>query len=857
MTTPAPDWSVIEGIFFQALELPAAERDNWVTATVADSHIAGEVLSLLRAHNAAEAAAAPKRIGPYRLERLVGRGGMGEVWLAARDDGQFEQRVAIKLVRTGVGAGALLPRFRQERQMLARLNHPNITRLLDGGISPDGRPYLVMEWVEGEPILEYADHHNLDIRARLELFRTLCEAVEYAHQNLTVHRDIKPANVLVTKEGVPKLLDFGIAKLLKGEWDEQTAGLTQAGVRLLTPDYASPEQVQGLAVTTATDVYSLGIVLYVLLAGTKPYAFASDSPGEVERVISQVDPAPPSRVADPGKAKKLEGDLDTIVLKALRKDPAQRYRSVEQLSADIQRHLDGLPIQARPQTLFYRTGRFLRRNRIFVAAAALVALSLTGGLAAALWQAHIARAERLLAERRFNDVRQLAHSFLFDFQDAIQNLPGATPARHLVVDKALEYLNSLNQEDGGDPRLLGELAEAYLRVGQLQGGIGVPNLGDTAGARRSFERALAIAQQAVRRDPRHIQWQRYLARAEMAMGDVAGLSDGPAAALRYYRAAQRIYDSIAPQLAEDLSAQFEYAMLYGALGDYLGNPGLDNVGDYQGAKQAYEKGLAIQRSIARQHPDNLRSRRNAGVDEMKIGDVERGLGDWKAALSLYARAVESFEDAGRRDPANPTTRLYLALGTDKLALALENTGKTRAALEQYARASDLHRQLMQSDPRNEMMANSYALSLQSQADLLSKTSEAAAARTAMARYQEALGIARRLAAADPDNVRRQGRCGDILVAMGALAIRTGDRAAAALDYREGLPLLKLRADRSGATPDDVSQYAEQLLGCPFKNLAGGGQAIAYARKALALAAPLSPERKDFEALLAKAEAAAH
>lgn len=856
MTTPAPDWSVIEELFFQALELPVEERASWLAAMVVDSELAADVLSLLRAHSGAEAAAAPKRISHYRLVRLIGRGGMGEVWLAERDDGQFEQTVAIKLVRTGLGAGALLPRFRQERQMLARLNHRNITRLLDGGISPDGRPYLVMEWVDGQPILEYADRHHLDIRARLQLFRTLCDAVEYAHHNLTVHRDVKPANVLVTKEGVTKLLDFGIAKLLKGEWEEQTAGLTHTGVRLLTPEYASPEQVRGLPVTTATDIYSLGMLLYVLLTGHKPYVFASDSPGEVERVISEVYPVPPSRAADPAKAKNLEGDLDTIVLKALRKDPAQRYRSVEQLSGDIQRHLDGLPIQARPQTLIYRSRRFLRRNRMLVTAGALVALSLTGGLAAALWQARIARAESLLAERRFNDVRQLAHSFLFDFQDSIQNLPGATPARHLVVNKALEYLNRLNQENGGDPRILGELAEAYLRVGQLQGGIGLANLGDTAGARRSFERALEIAQEAVRREPGNLDWQQYLARSEMSMGDLAGLSDGPAAALRYYSEAQRTYDTIAPQLAHDVTAQFEYARVYGALGDYLGNPGLDNVGDYQGAKQAYEKGLAIQRSIARDHPDNLRSLQNTGVDLMKIGDVERGMGDWNAALSLYEGAAATLDDARKRDPMTPTTRLYLALATDKVGLALENTGKTHAALEQYERASDLHRQLMQADPRNEMMANSYLLSLQAQADLLRNTGEGSAVKTARARYQEALGIAQRLSDADPGNLRRKGRCGDILVAVGALAFRTGDRAEALRDYREGLNLIKLRADRSGATPYDVSEYAEQLLACPFKNLANRGLTIAYARKAVALTTPSSAQRNDLERLLAKAQAAA-
>ena len=877
------DWPEIERLFFGALEVPEPERARWLEAR-ASPEMAAEVRSLLRAHEDSGAYAFP-RIGPYRLEKVISRGGMGEVWLAARADGQFEQKVALKLVRSGPVSEWLLPRFHQERQMLAQLNHPNIARLLDGGVSQAGQPYLAMEYVEGESIVDYCERRALPVRARLMLFQQLCSAVEYAHRNLIVHRDIKPANVLVTAEGVPKLLDFGIATLLKDNGEQQTRGLTQAGLRLLTPEYASPEQVRGLPVNTATDVYSLGALLYVLLSGKMPYSFASDSAGEMERVICEAQAPPPSEVAPPAVAKALAGDLDTILLKTLEKDPSRRYSSVEQFSADIQRHLDGLPIQARPQTLVYKAGRFIRRNRGAVAATVLVGLLLTGGLAAALWQAHIARTERLLAERRFDDVRGLAHSFLFDFNDAIQNLPGATPARHMIVDKALEYLNHLAAESGNDPRLQSELAEAYLRVGELQGGLGRSNLGDSEGAMRSFERALAISEEAVRRDPDSVEWRRYLARAHMVLGDVLSSRAGPAAAVAHYREALQVLAPVAPQLKKDVKGQFEMASIYEALGDFLGNPGLPNLGDSAGAKDAYERTLAINQSIAAAHPENARARRNIGLELMKIDDVELGRGDVEAALALERRAVSSLEAAGEHDPLDSTTALFLALAVGKLGRVLEADGQTGAARSAYQRASQLHRALMQADPRNEIMTNSYVLSLQMQADLLRSMGNSAAA---MPLYGEALGIARRISAADPNNLRRRGLCGELLVAMGSIDAAGGRKQEAVLLYREGLPPLKALADRAGAPAEDIAGYAEALLGCPLKEFADPGEALVYARraveashetkwttldllartlaatadsagavvaerKALALLTAPSPKRKELQARLAKLE----
>jgi non-specific serine/threonine protein kinase/serine/threonine-protein kinase len=570
----------------------------------------------------------------------------------------------------------------------------------------------------------------------------------------------------VTAAGTPKLLDFGIAKLLPQAAAPATIGLTQTGLRMMTPEYASPEQVRGEPITTATDVYSLGAVLYQLLAGQAPHDFPTPSPLEIERAVCETDARPPSQVAGPALARQLRGDLDTIVLKALDRDPRQRYASVEQLSADIRRHLDGLPIQARPQTLVYRAGRFVRRNRVPVAAAVLVMLSLTAGMAAAAWQAHVAQVQRLRAERRFNDVRRLAHTFLFDFHDAIQGLPGATPARQLVVAKALEYLNGLARESAGDPALERELAEAYLRVGDVEGGLGIPNLGDKQGAQRSYNQALAIAARAAARDPRSVDWQRLLARAHSDLGDMVAPNGDLVGAVQHYREAVRIFQTIEPRIGQDVAAQFEMVTAYESLGGVLGNPGQPNLGDARGAADCYRQARRIDEAIAAAHPDNLRSRRGVGVMDMKIGNIEMGAGKLDEALGQYQSAVATFQAAVARDPLNPTTRLFLGLAIGKVGAAFEAAGQTQAALAQYRQSSDIQRGVMESDPGNAMSKNSYAISLRNRAHLLVKTGDRAGA---LALYREALAIFRQLLSLDPQSPWRQDLCAETQAAIAELS----------------------------------------------------------------------------------------
>jgi tRNA A-37 threonylcarbamoyl transferase component Bud32 len=410
-------WHRLEVLFEQALELPETERSSFVAeACGTDVALRRDLDGLLAnapgAHDALDAAIGAevdllaheaavsqvgRRIGPFRLIKMIGEGGMGAVYLAQRDDSQFTQRVAIKILSRAIGSSEAVARFRDERQILAALDHRNIVRLLDGGSTDDDLPYLVMEHIEGEAITRYADHHALTIRARVELVRQVCAALQYAHQQLIVHRDIKPSNILVDPAGVPKILDFGIAKLLAPTSFRREAR-TRTGFAIFTPEYASPEQAREEPVSTATDVYSAGAVLYELVTGRAAHR-ATGSRLEILQVICEVDPPRPSAVATPGSRRELAGDLDNIILKALRKDPAQRYASMEQLADDLRRWLDGLPVTARTPTFGYRARKFARRNKGTVAATILVAATLIAATFVSLRQARRADEQAVTADR--------------------------------------------------------------------------------------------------------------------------------------------------------------------------------------------------------------------------------------------------------------------------------------------------------------------------------------------------------------------------------------------------------------------------------------------------------------------------
>lgn len=504
-------WQRVEAVFDEAFELPPQARPAFldgacgddaelrarVEAMLSATSLTGGILETPVMDGAAavfvDVSARPPEpvagdvIGRYRIVERIGEGGMGSVYMAERADGAFEQRVALKLIRSGMAHDDFLRRFLRERQIVARLEHAHIARLVDGGADEQGRPFFAMEYVAGVPLSVYCDRHRLDIRSRLALFTQVCEAVHYAHQNLVVHRDLKPSNVLVTEEGQVKLLDFGIAKVLHEEDGEDNPDMTRVGLRVLTPDYAAPEQVRGEPVTTATDVYALGAMLYELVSGRRPHRLSSYTAAEVERQVCMNDPVPPStavvRAADvqpregepvPGPEnignarattadrlrRALRGDLDAIVLQALQKEPSRRYPSAESLLRDLQRFSAGEPVTARRESVPYRVGKFVRRHAVGVAAAALVAISLLGGLAGTTWQARVAAREAAKAQ----DVSSFLME-IFGGSDPETSNGARITARELLDAGAHRVDEELSGQPEVQAQMLAVLGEIHRKLG--------------------------------------------------------------------------------------------------------------------------------------------------------------------------------------------------------------------------------------------------------------------------------------------------------------------------------------------------------------------------------------------------------
>ena len=530
MSTLSPDqWQVLSPYLDRALAMTDDQRAAWLSSLrERDPVLATQLAALLDEHRVLAqegfldnrqfalpnaAGLEGQTLGPYTLISQIGQGGMGSVWLARRSDGRFERQAAVKFVNIALAGRATEERFKREGSILGRLTHPHIADLLDAGVSSDGQPYLILEYVDGEAIDRYCDEHKLDVKARVRLFLDVLAAVAHAHANLIVHRDIKPSNVLVTTSGEVKLLDFGIAKLLEGEGQTGAATLlTHEGGSALTPQYAAPEQLTGKPVTTATDVYALGVLLYILLSGRHPAGPGLNSPAELVKAV--VDLEPP-RVSDATTAdnskfiaesrsttadklrRELRGDLDTIVGKALKKDPQERYASVTGFADDLQRYLQHEPISARPDTLAYHTAKFLRRNRTVVALSAAAIVFVIGSLATGLY---VANRQRKIAEQRFAQVRQLANKFI-ELDNDIRGLPGATKVRMQMVTDSLQYLSLLGSDVHGDQELELEIAFAYVRVAHAQGDPTSPNLGQFAEAQVSLDTAERFVDAVLAQDP--------------------------------------------------------------------------------------------------------------------------------------------------------------------------------------------------------------------------------------------------------------------------------------------------------------------------------------------------------------------
>ena len=630
-------------------------------------------------------------LGPWRLVGEIARGGMGVVYRAVRDDDSFRKEAAVKVLPAGVWAAHAHERFRAERKILARLEHPYIARLLDAGQAPDGRPYYVMDLVEGEWIDRYCDSHRLGVRGRLELVAAVCDAVHYAHQNLVIHRDLKPGNILVAADGTPRLLDFGIAKLLDPS-EDSGAGVTVTELRALTPRYASPEQVTGRVLTTASDVYSLGVLLYELLTGAPPYEIRTQSPEELLRVVCREEPARPSTVA-PGRG--IEGDLDWIVMKTLRKEPERRYASARELAEDIGRHLAGRPVLARPDTVGYRVGKFVRRHRGATLAAALGFLAVAGGLAGSLWQWRRAEAAHAEAERRFEDVRRLAGGLLFEVHDAVEALPGSTPVRALIVNRGVEYLDRL-AASSPQPALQAELAAGYLRLGDVQGRGGEASLGDATAAIASYRKAVRLAEGLVAPGRPTVEQRELLARA------CARLSESLRESGERQEAGVLLARSVA-LLEAALAEAPEKNRLRSSLAARRFDQGasLADSGRWEAALEAYGRSAELYEALAAAEPEKPLHRRNAALAHKYMGGAADRLGRHDESRRHYEVAVAIDRELLRASPEDPAAHLDLSF--DPAALAKiddEHRGRPEAAMAALREALALRQWVLQRDPVN-------------------------------------------------------------------------------------------------------------------------------------------------------------
>ena len=684
------NWQRVKQIAADALELAPDARAAFVQQScVGHSELLAEVESLLAIDDSdsfLEPERPPDRVGVYRIMREIGRGGMGVVYQGDRDDGLFQQRVAIKVVHRGMDTSAVLRRFALERQILARLEHPNIARLLDGGETSDGRPYFVMEYLEAEPLLAYCRRQQLSINRRLDLFITVCEAVEHAHLHLVLHRDLKPGNILVTAEGTPKLLDFGIAKLLQ---NDGTALATEVGLRALTPQYASPEQISGEPLTTASDVYALGLLLYELLAEGPPYEVPAAGAAAQMQIVCERQPPRPSDVAPSAVARKIRGDLDNVVLKSLEKDPARRYSRAADLADDLRRYRDNRPVLARPAGVLYRTGKFASRHWRTLTIAAVVLIVLTGAIAQALIQGR-------RAARRFQDVRQMSNSFLFEFHDAIAKLPGSTPARELVVKRALQYLDGLSREAAGDLDLKKELAESYLRIANVQGDANyTANLGKTAEAITSLNKALALFTEVYHARPSDPGARADLAQAELALSAALQRSD-PARAVALQK------DVIALSHGSAASPGILDRAKYAEALGYFGVAEADGLaGRTQPSLEARNRSIELLTEVANKEPEYDNAQRLLGMAYKRRAATYIGaLNQLEPARQDLDRGLAIDDQRIARDPTNAIARLDQALGQSYLAVLLRRKGDFRESEKMIGRALATRIELLAADPDN-------------------------------------------------------------------------------------------------------------------------------------------------------------
>ena len=723
-----PDATRVEELFHQASKLHPSEQAAFLErAYGGDQALLAKVSSLLRAGQEAPSvwdrgaldmearqsavelpAARPDEFfGPYRIVRFIAAGGMGRVYEALRDDAEFNKRVAIKFVQHGVvGDSDVVERFRRERQILAQLEHPNIARLLDGGSTRDGVPYLVMEYVDGERIDKFVTSRAMTRDKRLKLFVEVCDAVQHAHSNLVVHRDLKPGNILVTSEGSPRLLDFGIAKLLTSE--------ANTTMHALTPEYASPEQLRGGRITTASDTYSLGVLLFVLLTDRLPYRARADQPAELVRAICEEDPAwEPSGL--------IRGDLRSILTKALDKEPERRYASVDQFAADVRRYVEGLPVQARPPSWWYHAVRFCFRNQALSATLAALVLAIVAGFAVSAWEARRAAQQAQLAERRLADARRLIYSVIHDIQPKLASIDGTVAIRAAMVDQTMGYLEAMGKDAGDSPVLMRELIEGYLELARLTGGGSSANVGDAQRAGQILNKAETLLNTLLRAEPSNSASLRLAvslygsaARQEYQYGQQ---SAGRDFARRGLEAAERLSAATGgDRQSQDLVAQASTA-----LADVLWHQDDESI-------RLYERSASIWNKALEEHPANSSAlRQNVALMYRSMSNAWVRKKNFQRAIDLATKARDIDLDLMEANLGSPAARMNVAFDLGALAYAYDRAQDYKHAVEAQRANVGVREKIVAANPADFRAAERLAYAIQFLAALEESASEHGAA----------------------------------------------------------------------------------------------------------------------------------
>ena len=836
-------------LFQEALACPPGpEREAYLDAKCgADVALRQELIRLLAADATVQQQTPPAtahlpRFGIYQARELIGAGGMGAVYLASREDGEVRQRVAIKAIASAFHSPLLEERLRRERQILAELHHPNIAAFLGGGLTEDGFSYLVMEYVEGERIDTWCDSRLLSVEGRLALFLKVCAAVSFAHQRLIVHRDLKPDNVLVTPEGEPKLLDFGVAHTLAAD-----GSTTQGTSKLfLTPLYASPEVLRNQPATVTADVYSLGVLLYQLLSGAFPFSRNQATPAEIIHSALSTNAQPLTaaitsqaaalRAQTPaGMVRLLRGDLEAIVSKALSPLPADRYASVEQFADDIRRHIEGHPVEAAAAGRLYRARKFVSRHKSAVATVMLVTLSLAAGLLATLWEMRI-------AERRFADAHELARYLEFDLQKTVGKLPGSTPVEADMARHSLAYLDRLSSEKIHDPVLRTEVGEGYAQLGAVLGSPFQANLGEPAKARESFRKAIAILEPVAAKDPNNRRARGSLARSRLELGRSIGFTGDESEGLKLVQQAALEFEALANQWPGDFEVQRLAGVAFQSLGTALGaGSTFVNAQKLEPALEAMRKGIAHSGVAEQLHPGDLDAVTLLSANYKRMGDMTE-LRDRPAATPFFRHALEVLDRINLKDRDTPQALNARSSALLGLGWNLGNLGDFPPALAALEEARQIRDKLSEQDPKN--IGALFFRSIPYR-DLAIVNGFAGHPDAQLHDFLIAIEIGDQLLARNPGNpTYRFGRA-ELQADAANLCAAAGRTDEALRLARAGISTLKEIAAQPHASPVEVAVAARALLETKVPALADPKLGLALARRAAAL----DPEDSEVQQIL--------